>query len=72
MSKFIQDIITESDGVSFCPLRLLLIIGAIAFIALTALSVLHGAIFSYQEYGTGYGTLLGAGGAGIFAKGKVE
>ena len=70
--KFFNDLITESDGVSVCPARLLLILGALAFIGLAIWAVIHGKEFDPQAYGVGYGGLLAGGGGGILMKGKVE
>jgi len=44
----------------------------LAFIGLAIWSVIHGKEFDPQSYGLGYGGLLSGGGAGIWAKGKVE
>jgi hypothetical protein len=68
----IKDLFTEKDGESFCPSRLLLILGGIVFLTLAVYSVLHGKEFNAQDFGLGYGGLLGGGGAGIALKGRTE
>jgi len=68
----IKDLVTEADGESFCPERVLLIIGALVFLGLAVFAVFHGKDFNAQDYGIGFGSLLGGGGAGIWAKGKAE
>ncbi len=70
--KFLNDLLTESDGISFCPARLLWIIGVLAFIALSFYAVFHGKEFDPQNWGLGYGGLLAGGGVGVAQKGKVE
>jgi hypothetical protein len=68
----VKDLFTEKDGESFCPARLGLLVGLITFICLSFLAVFHGKDFDPQNWGIGYGSLLGGGGAGIWAKGKSE
>lgn len=70
--SFLKALLTESDGVSWCPARLGLLVGLMTFICLSAYAIFHGGAFDPQNWGIGYGSLLGGGGAGIFAKGKVE
>ncbi len=70
--KFLKDLFTESDGVSFCPARLLWIIGSLSFISLSFVAVWHGKDFNAQDWGLGYGGLLAGGGGAIALKGKVE
>ena len=70
--SIIKDLITEKDGESYCPERLLLIAGVVVFLALAMYAVWHGKDFNAQDYGIGLGSLLGGGGAGIWAKGKSE
>ena len=70
--KFFKDILTEADGTSYCPARLLLIVGSIAFIFLSFYAVYHGKEFDPQNWGLGYGGLLAGGGGWILMKGKVE
>jgi hypothetical protein len=70
--KALKDLVTESDGVSYCPARLLWITGAIAFIMLSFYAAIHGKDFNSQDFGLGYGGLLAGGGSSVLLKGKVE
>ena len=70
--NILKSMLTEADGVSWCPARALLILGALAFIGLAIYTALNGKLFDPQAYGLGYGGLLAGGGGGILMKGKVE
>lgn len=67
-----KDLFTEKDGESFCPARLGLIAGLITFIVLSVYSVIHTGTFDFMGFGTGFGSLVGGSGAGIWMKGKAE
>lgn len=72
MRKLIKDMITQADGESYCAFRVLAIIGAFAFIILSYFSITKGVAFSPQEWGLGYGTLVGGSAGGVWAKSKAE
>ena len=65
----ISDIITENDGDTICPGRIFLIIGALVFLGLACYNASH---FNAMNFGTGYGSLLGGGLTGIWAKSKTD
>lgn len=68
----IQDLVTGKDGVSYDVGRVLWIIGVLAFIALSVYGMYRGGAFDALNWGTGYGAILGGGGAGIGMKSKTE
>jgi len=70
--SILKDLVTEKDGESYCPARIGMLVGLMVFIALSIYAVLHGKDFDPMQWGGGYGSLLGGGGAGIWAKGKAE
>lgn len=72
ITHILKDCVTEKDGESYCPSRIMLMLGVLSFIALSCLAVYLGQKFSAMDWGTGFGSLLGGGGAGIWAKGKSE
>ncbi len=72
MLSFLKDILTARDGESYDVGRVLWAIGAVAFIALTAYAVYRGGAFDPLNWGTGYGAILGGGGAGIRLKAQTE
>jgi hypothetical protein len=71
-SRLIKDISTGVDGVSYDVGRILLIVGAVAFIGLSIYAVIVSGTFDFMNYGVGYGAILGGGGAGIGMKAKTE
>ena len=52
--------------------RLLWILGVFAFIGLSVYALYRGGTFDPLNWGTGYGAILGGGGAGIGLKSKTE
>lgn len=68
----IKDLVTCKDGESYDMGRVLLILGALAFIALSIYAVYRGGAFDPMNWGAGYGVLLGGGQAGIAMKSKTE
>jgi len=70
--NFVSDLITENDGQTVCPARVLLIAGSLIFLGLACYGVYLEHSFNAMQYGTGYGSLLGAGAAGIGYKAKTD
>lgn len=68
----LKALLTESDGVSWCPARLGLLAGLTIFIIFSAISLFKGGAFDPLSWGSGFSTIIGSGGAAIWAKGKVE
>lgn len=68
-----SDLITENDGETVCPGRIVLLFGTAVFIILAIYDVIWlGKEFNAMQYGTGYGSLTGGGLAGIWAKSKTD
>lgn len=73
MQKIISDLFTENDGVTVCPGRVLLFAGAIVFFILACYTVVWlGESFNAMQFGTGYGTIIGAGTAAIGYKARTD
>lgn len=70
--SILKDLITENDGVTTCPGRVLLIAGALIFLGLAGYGVYLSHSFDAMQYGTGYGSLLGGGLSGIWMKSKTD
>lgn len=68
----IRDCITGIDGVTVDPARLYLLIGVIVFLFATIYAIYKGQPWNAQDFGTGFGLLLAAGGAGIAMKANTE
>lgn len=72
MHKLLKDMITQADGESFCAFRILAILGALAFVLLSYYAITKGSAFSPQDWGIGYGSLVGGSAGGVWAKSKAE
>lgn len=72
MQSFFKDILTGIDGESFDVGRVLWIMGVVAFVVLSFYAMYRGGAFDPLNWGTGYGAILGGGGAGIGFKAKTE
>jgi hypothetical protein len=68
----VSDCLTGKDGESYDVGRVLWIIGVLAFIGLSIYGLYRGGAFDPLNWGTGYGAILGGGGAGIGMKSKTE
>ena len=47
-------------------------LGAISFIAYVGWTVVHTGAFDAQNYGAGFGLIMGSGGGSVWAKAKTE
>lgn len=68
MPKFISHLLTEPDNSTFCPVRLVALLGSFQYMGLaTAHYVQHGA-FDPQAFAIGFGALLGGVGVALGLK----
>jgi hypothetical protein len=60
-----RDVLCERDGVTPCFVRVLTIVGVLAYVALTGYAIVRGQTIGYSEWAVGFTTILvgGAGGA---------
>ena len=72
MRKFFRDIFTEDDGTTYCAARFCVIAGVLAFIGAAFLHLQHGNPINLNEFGQGFGTLLGGGGILIGGKAYTQ
>lgn len=72
LSALIKDCATGKDGVSYDVGRILWIVGVLSFIGLSVVSIIKSGTFDAMNWGTGYGSLLVGGGAGVGLKSKTE
>ncbi len=71
----IKDLFTEKDGVSFCPLRMLFVVGVGAYIVFGLYDIVYGGskfMEHAKDWGGGLADLLGFGGGAISAKNYTE
>ena len=68
----IHDCLTGIDGVTYDPARVYLFVAVAGFLAATLYAIYQGQPWDAQDYGVGFGALLGAGGLGIKLKSHTE
>ena len=69
--KFWRDLMTESDGVTYCPVRIFGTGLVSTHIGGTLVQVIQHGTFDPIAFGTGSAALIGAVGAGIGIKSKL-
>ena len=72
MGKFLTDLLTGIDGATWDIGRVAFGLGVLTFIGSTIAVVVQGQAFGYQDFGIGFGSLLGGGGLGLMWKAKTE
>ena len=71
--RAIKDLLTAKDGETYAPARVYWLLGAVESLALAAWSTLSlKAPFNFTDFGTGFGLILLAGGAGVWLTRKTE
>lgn len=68
MKKFIRNLFTEPDNQTFCPVRLIALVGAGQFIGLTVANYVQHAVFDPQAFALGFGGMLAGVGAALGLK----
>ena len=68
MIKFINDILTENDNITYCFSRISASIGVISYVSAATYMLIHGSGFTLSEYATGFATILAGAGAVIALK----
>jgi len=71
-AKFIKHCLTGKDNETFDLARVLWAMGALAFIAFVGWNVYRTGAFDAQNFGTGFGLIMGSGGGSVWAKAKTE
>lgn len=76
VAPVVKDWVTEKDGVSFCPVRLAFMVGAIGYFFFTLHDMLSKGDFTFMEHAkdwiSGLAQYLGLGGAAIAGKNYTE
>lgn len=68
MKKFFHDLFTEPDNLTFCPIRLVAIWGALQYLGLAVANYIQHNVFDAQNYAIGFGALLGGIGVALGLK----
>lgn len=72
MRKILNDCFTGKDNCTVDAGRVLLVLGGLAFIVYAGWEVFKTSHFAAQDFGIGFGGILGGGGAGLALKAKTE
>ena len=68
MRKYLQNLLTETDNKTFCPVRIIAILGALQYLGISAAHYIQHHIFDPQGYAVGFGALLGGIGVALGLK----
>lgn len=68
MKKFLSNLFTEPDNQTFCPIRLVAVIGVFQYFVLTTAHYVQHSIFMPQEFALGLGALVGGVGVALGIK----
>lgn len=68
LKKFAKQLTTEPDNKTFCPVRILAIIGSVQYLGLSVAAYYQHATFDPQAYAVGLGALLGGVGVALGLK----
>jgi len=68
LPTWIQNIITEPDNKTVCPVRIVAIVGIIQYLGLTMAHYLQHALFDAQSFAIGFAAIIGGVGAALGLK----
>lgn len=66
--NFFNDLLTEPDNHTFCPVRILSALGSIQYIAMATAAYIQHGVFDPQGYAIGFGAMLAGIGAALKLK----
>ncbi len=73
LKRVVKDSVTEKDGTSFDPIKILGSFGILVFLGLSIYTViLNPASFNYMNWGIGFGSVLGAIAGSVKLKESTE
>jgi len=72
IKKFVKHCLTGKDNETFDIARVLWALGALSFLAFVGWTVYRSGAFDAQNFGTGFGLIMGSGGGSVWAKAKAE
>jgi hypothetical protein len=68
LPMFLQHILTEPDNKTFCPVRLVAVLGSLQYLGLAIANYIQHAAFDPQGYAVGFGALLAGVGVALGLK----
>lgn len=73
MTNFLKMISTEDDANAvFCPVRVVWLLGSLVFLGLSIYGAWQEKKFDPQQFGVGFGSLMGGSGASLYFKTKGD
>jgi len=66
--KFILHVITEPDNQTFCPIRVIALIGCLQYFGLNTANFIRHGVFDPQAYAIGLGALIAGAGVALGLK----
>lgn len=68
MNKFLKNLMTEPDNQTFCPVRLVAILGSLQYLGMALAHYIQHHVFDPQGYAIGFGALIGGVGVALGLK----
>lgn len=68
LPKFVMNILTEPDNSTFCPVRIIALVGCFQYLGLTMAHYLQHAAFDAQAFAIGFAAIIGGVGAALGMK----
>jgi hypothetical protein len=68
VKKFIHDLLTETDNATFCPARLIALLGGLQYLGISLAHYIQHQVFDPQSFAVGFGALLGGIGVALGLK----
>ncbi len=68
LPKFLLHVLTEPDNQTFCPVRIIAILGALQYLGLALAHYIQHAVFEPQAFAVGFGTLIAGTGVALGLK----
>jgi hypothetical protein len=73
IKKLVKDIVTETNGEDFDVARVLWILGALVFLGLAVVAVVHNhQVLDFMNFGAGLAAVLAGGGVAVGARSKEQ
>jgi hypothetical protein len=66
--KFVMDILTETDNSTYCPVRIVALIGCLQYLGLSLAHYIQHGAFEVQAFGVGFAAIIGGVGAALGLK----
>ena len=68
MKQFLKQLVTEPNNHTFCPVRIIGILGSFEYLGLAIANYIQHAAFAPQDFAIGFGALMGGLGVALGLK----